>query len=187
MVFGAEAARGQYLFLFFAGHFSYTLLPLPGKTTRPGVLDRNYDLDARCVVCAPPPRNPGRPTNHHAPCSLPCCIARASSQCTRGEYDCRPARCRSGRHHSVARIWLTLPACLACSCFVLCPATRCHCRVWELMMDRNVAMPSADCLGKESEDEAAGSDESFAACRLPTASRMPGRSGILLYSRRQRI
>lgn len=70
--FGAEAARPQAS----CAHFLYTLLPVPGKTTRPGAMGRNYDLDARCV----PLRNPGRATNHHAPC----CVARASSQCTRG-------------------------------------------------------------------------------------------------------
>lgn len=57
-----------FSFFFFSDIFSYTLLPLQEKTTRPGVLVRNYDLDARC---GPPlvVRNPrDGPPNHHGPC-----------------------------------------------------------------------------------------------------------------------
>lgn len=96
------------------GMFLYTLLPIPGKTTRPGVLDRNYDLDARCVsVSVRPPRNPGRPTNHHAPCSLPHAAACPCQQQPMREGWCMweeaagSVRYRSGRHHSAARICLS--------------------------------------------------------------------------------
>lgn len=135
------------LFFFFPDMFSCTLLPLQGKTTRPGVLVRNYDLDARCGL-RPSFETPGRATQPPWP-MLRCCIARAS----------RPVRCRSGRHHSVARIcwspggawvcaWVSTASVLHSA--LPCPATaHCHCRVWEAGNGRNVAMPSADFLGRE--------------------------------------
>lgn len=118
-----QRASFLFLFFFFPNIFPYTLLPLSGKTTRPGVVDRNYDLDARCGPSSKPRDEPTQPPWP----MLPCCIARAS----------RPVRCRSGRHHSVARI------CLSCLLLFLCSTSlprhsampcHCYCRVWELVM-----------------------------------------------------
>lgn len=111
----------------------------------------------------------------HAAC-LPCCIARAS----------RPVRCRSGRHHSVARICLSCPLFLCCTLPCHC---HCHCRVWEFGNGRNVAMPSADFLGREKQGEETRqlvrtNRLRRVGCLLITVSRTPpGRSRISLYIR----
>lgn len=75
----------------------YTVFPLQGKTTRPGVLDRNYDLDARCGCRCP--RNPGRATQP------PCPMLAALPSARRG-LGGELAAGLSGRHHSVVRISL---------------------------------------------------------------------------------
>lgn len=99
---GFRCRSGQSAGIF----FPYTLLPLQGKATRPGVVDRNYDLDARCVcvcVCLVPPSKPrDGPASSmpHAPYYLLHCPCQQPNAQGVGDY--RPVRCGSGRHHSAA-------------------------------------------------------------------------------------
>lgn len=125
-------------------------------------------------VCVAPLETPGRPTNHHAPCCMS--MPSSSSQCTRGAGGDSQACPLQVRASSLCRAHLLEPFKLSTTRYPLpclgvgdgqrrCDAKR-------------------GLLGEDERDEAAGSDESFAACRLPTASRTPGRSEILLYLRR---
>lgn len=125
-------------------------------------------------MCVWPPSKPrdGPPTTMpHVAC--PCPAAAANARGGREETR-RPVRCRSGRHHSVARICL--------SPFEL-STTRYPLPCLGVGDGQRRCDAKRGLLGEDERDEAAGSDESFAACRLPTASRTPGRSEIILYLR----
>lgn len=132
--------------------FSYTLLPLPGKTTRPGVLDRNYDLDARCVCLL---ETPGRATNHHAPCSItpmlhcPCQqpmhegLGRRLQACPQ-QVRASSLGCAHLLQNPRAVLLFTVKYCAL-------PYHKTPLPCLGVDSSRNVAMPSADCLGKECE------------------------------------
>lgn len=158
---GAEAARvlSRHFFL------SYNLFPLQGKSTRPGVLDRNYDLDARCGPSSKPRDEPTQPPCPMLPGCLPACLAALpvpAGLSAAGQGVITLSRASARGPWAVYCFCAVLYSALPCHC-------HCHCRVWEFGNGRNVAMPSADFLGREAwvRDEAAGSDESFAASRLP--------------------
>lgn len=127
----------------------------------------------RGVCFVPPLETPGRA--HQPPCPMPPCTGRAALPVPAanaqqgvggtpwgGGY--RPVRCGSGRHHSAACICLTPGALLALH--VRCPATDCccYCRVWELFMMGMLRCQARTHWGR---DEAAGSDDLFAASWLP--------------------
>lgn len=151
--------------------FSYTLLPIQGKTTRPGAQDRNYDLDARCVFCAAP-RNPG--AGHQPPCPMPPCTVRAAlpvpaANAQQGvggtpvgrRLQACPLRVRAS---SLGRMHLLNSRSSACSSRALPCHCHCHCRVWGLFM---IGMLRCQARTHWGRDEAAGSDDLFAASWLP--------------------
>lgn len=129
-----------------------------------------------------PPRNPGTsPPNHHAPCCQAACLP-ALLHCP-----CQQACPLQVRASSLCRAHLLealeLPAVSVLYSALPC---HCHCRVWEFGNGRNVAMPSADFLGREKQGEETRqlvrtNRLRRVGCLLLTVSRTsPGLSGILL-------